>query len=231
MSRSLALVYRGPASLPGCPEAVGELLKNSGHNLEVRFTGPGEHLQLSPATLQRAVLYAQPGGGDLEPAYRLMRRHAREIRSYVRSGGVYLGFCLGGYLAGATPGYKLLPGDTDQYIASKGALVSSAADTVLPVDWRGQRQHVYFQDGPYFWLRPGARDVTVLARYTNRLIAALVVPCGAGTVAVVGPHPEATADWYAEQGLPLPDDGAGYGLGQDLVETALQFRREGTGRT
>lgn len=230
MSGPLALVYRGPASLPGCPEAVGELLENSGHDLDVRFTGPGEHLQLSPATLQRAVLYAQPGGGELEPAYRRMRQHARVIRSYVRSGGLYLGFCLGGYLAGATPGYRLLPGDTDQYIAAAGALTTSEADTVLPVDWRGRRQHVYFQDGPYFWLRSGVRDVTVLARYTNGRVAALVVPCGAGTVAVVGPHPEATADWYAEQGLPLPD-GAGHGLGQDFVETALRAVREHTSRS
>lgn len=42
--RLLALVYRGPASQPGCPEAVAGLLAAAPWNLDVRFTGPDEVL-------------------------------------------------------------------------------------------------------------------------------------------------------------------------------------------
>ena len=43
----------------------------------------------------------------------------------------------------------------------------------------------------------------VLARYPNGRIAAVVAPFGAGAVAVVGPHPEATPDWFADSALPV----------------------------
>ncbi|MFJ5841612.1 hypothetical protein ACIQGO_33550 [Streptomyces shenzhenensis] len=41
--RLLALVHRGPASLPGCPEAVAALLARGPWDLDVRFTGPARH--------------------------------------------------------------------------------------------------------------------------------------------------------------------------------------------
>jgi hypothetical protein len=74
------------------------------------------------------------------------------------------GFCLGAYLAGATPGFALLPGNTSQYIASPGATVDTTDDTVIPVRWRGKPRHLFFQDGPVFRLNAGA-DATVLATY------------------------------------------------------------------
>jgi hypothetical protein len=75
-SRPLALVYRGPASTPGCPEAVAAALRRSRWDLQVRFVGPGEDLPLEAAVLAGAVLYAQPGGGSLRRAYRRVRSTA-----------------------------------------------------------------------------------------------------------------------------------------------------------
>ncbi|MDT0351239.1 BPL-N domain-containing protein [Pseudonocardia charpentierae] len=217
--RPLALVYRGPAARPtACTEAVADLLRSSPLGFEVRYVGRGEKLR--PATLSRAVLYAQPGGGTLRAAYCLMRRHRATIRDYVAAGGRYLGFCLGGYLAGATPGFDLLPGDTDQYVATPGATVRGTGDVIIDVDWRGHRRQLFFQDGPVFVPAPGATGATVLARYPNGGIAALVAPFGAGRVGVVGPHPEATADWYHDAGLRapsrLPTD-----LGHDLIDEVM----------
>ncbi|MDT7804413.1 MAG: hypothetical protein QOI78_7846 [Actinomycetota bacterium] len=51
---------------------------------------------------------------------------------YAQPGGGTLGFCPGGYLAGATPGSGLLPGDTE------GAIVDPDEDTVVKVRWRGR---------------------------------------------------------------------------------------------
>lgn len=217
----LALVYRGKAARPEhCSEAVFALLRDSRHDFDVRYVGPREALRLTPAVLARAALYAQPGGGGLAPAYRRMWRYKSAIRAFVADGGRYLGFCLGGYLAGATPGFGLLPGDTDQYIATRGAAITSDRDTVAQVHWRGRPRYMYFQDGPAFLLRPDAAGVTVLARYPNNEIAALVAPFGRGAIGVVGPHPEAPADWYHHHGLVDPD-GLDTDLGHDLIDSLM----------
>jgi glutamine amidotransferase-like uncharacterized protein len=227
VSRPLALVYRGNAAQPeACSEAVAALLRSSPHGFDVRYVGPREELSLTPAVLTRAALYAQPGGGELGPAYRRMRKYETVIRKFVAEGGRYLGFCLGGYLAGATPGFGLLPGDTDQYIVSRGATVASTRDTLVQVRWRGRIRQLYFQDGPTFVLKPGAAGVTVLARYSNGEIAALIASFGAGLVGVVGPHPEATPDWYRDIGIVDPD-GLDTDLGHDLVDAVM---RNGGGR-
>ncbi|MFE4961070.1 BPL-N domain-containing protein [Streptomyces sp. NPDC056653] len=216
--RPLALVYRGPASLPGCPEAVAGLLASGSWNLDVRFTGPDEALPLSADSLSRALLYAQPGGGTLSSAYRILRRQRRAIRGFVRNGGRYLGFCLGGYLAGSTPGFGLLPGDTDQYISSPGATIHDEGNTLVQVTWRGRPRTVFFQDGPIFSLDENAH-AKVLATYDNLTPAALVTRFGRGRVAVTGPHPEATDDWYTDHGLPVHHT---RDLGLDLVEAVMQ---------
>ncbi|MBC3192340.1 hypothetical protein H7X46_14845 [Pseudonocardia sp. C8] len=200
----LALVHRGPATVPGCPEAVAALLASSRHGFDVRFVGPRERLRPTPAVLSAATLYAQPGGGTLEDAWPHVRRHRGPIRDLVAAGGRYLGFCLGGYLAGATPGFGLLPGDTDRWIDTRGATVTHDGDALVRVDWCGAERTLYFQDGPRFLLDPGAAG-TVLARYPDHEVAAAVTPFGAGRVGVVGPHPEAGADWFADAGLPRAD--------------------------
>ncbi|RGA06943.1 hypothetical protein DI270_000710 [Microbispora triticiradicis] len=213
----LALVYRGPASVPGCSEAVAGLLEASRWGFDVRYTGPHEKVPLTAESLSLAAVYAQPGGGDLSRGYRHLKRHRGALRDYVAGGGRYLGFCLGGYLAGATPGFALLPGDTDQYIATPGATVDDEEDTLVDVRWRGRERSVFFQDGPCFLLEPGNR-ATVLATYPNGAVAALVTPYGEGRVAVVGPHPEATDDWFADADLPVR---RAQDLGLDLVNEVM----------
>lgn len=215
---SLALVYRGPASTEGCPEAVANLLESSRWDFDVRYVGPDEELKLKRKTLEQAVLYAQPGGGTLEDAYPHLKKRRDAIRDFVSDGGAYLGFCLGGYLAGATPGFGLLPGDTDQYIITRAATVSHDENALVRVYGSGRAHTLFFQDGPYFWLEDDAR-ATVLARYPNDTIAAVVTEFGAGRVGVVGPHPEATEDWFTDAGLSVPRDG---GLGLDLVDAVMR---------
>jgi glutamine amidotransferase-like uncharacterized protein len=220
----LALVYRGPASTPGCPEAVADALARSRWDFEVRFAGPKESLRLGPDILARAALYAQPGGGSLRRAYRKVRRHAPDIRDFVRGGGRYLGFCLGGYLAGETPGFGLLPGDADRYITSPGAELARPDDAVVTVDWAGRRRRLFFQDGPWFHLDPARGHADVLARYANGRPAAVVAPFGGGAVGVVGPHPEASADWFDDSGLPVPRD-LRADLAQDLIDATMTLGR------
>ncbi|MGY1806357.1 BPL-N domain-containing protein [Blastococcus sp. SYSU D00669] len=220
----LALVYRGPASTPGCPEAVAAALRRSRWDLRVRFVGPGEQVQVTPAVLADARLYAQPGGGGLRAAHRRVRRSTGAVRDFVRSGGGYLGFCLGGYLAGETPGFGLLPGDADRFISSPGARPDHAGDSLVTLTWNGRRREMFFQDGPWFDLDAERGPAEVLATYDNGLPAAVVAPFGAGAVGVVGPHPEASPDWYGDSGLPVPAD-LHADLTQDLVDRVMGLGR------
>ncbi|MGE2772515.1 BPL-N domain-containing protein [Rhodococcus sp. 1.20] len=220
-----ALVYRGPASQPGCPEAVAELLSSSAWNFDVHFVGPDEQLPIDEATLHSAALYAQPGGGDLDGAFTHLRRHVPAIQHFVRAGGRYLGFCLGGYLAGRSPGFDLLPGDADQYVALRSAELHDTSSTVLEIEWRGQIEEMYFQDGPYFCLDHHYRDhydhdADILARYRNGSIAALKIDYGHGRVAVVGPHPEADETWYTDDGL-IPPHHLATDLGHHLINAVM----------
>lgn len=218
----LALVHRGRATTPGCPEALAALLQDSRWGFDVEYVGPREPRGVTTALRAGgAALYAQPGGGTLGRAYRALRVDAPAVRDFVHGGGRYLGVCLGGYLAGATPGFDLLPGDTDRYISSPGSTVGTTHDTVVALHWRGRLRHLYFQDGPVFRIDESRPDVTVLARYANGDVAAVVAAAGRGKVGVTGPHPEATADWYAERGLVDPD-GLDADLGQDLVDTLMR---------
>jgi glutamine amidotransferase-like uncharacterized protein len=222
VNRPLALVYRGEAARPSeCSEALAELLVSSPHRFQVEYVGPREKLPLHERVLRDAAVYVQPGGGELGPAYRRMRRYSTAIRRYVGCGGRYLGVCLGGYLAGASPGFHLIPGDADQYITSSGATVHTESDIVVPVTWRGRTRYVYFQDGPVFRMDRTATRVHVLARYDNGEIAAVVTPFRAGRVGVVGVHLEADESWYVDAALYDPD-GLDTDLGHDLIEEIMR---------
>ncbi len=212
-----AVVYRGPATIPGCPEAAADAVKAAG--LSVAFIGPREKRQLDEQGLAGCRLYVQPGGGDLDEAWPHMKPAKRLLRDFVNGGGRYLGFCLGAYLAGTGPGFKLLPGDTDQYTTSKKASVRHDRDAIVTVAWGNEKRELYFQDGPVILLSDDA-DAEVVARYDNGLPAAAVCKVGAGVVGVVGPHPEATDDWFTDVGLDCPSRG-GLDLAVDLVRRTV----------
>jgi hypothetical protein len=199
----VALIYRdkGPVSLELTAGAAGDCLRDAGW--DVVFVGPRERVRaLSADVLREADLYVQPGGGDdLDAAWAVIGRSKAVLRDFVAGGGRYVGVCMGGFLAGAEPGFELLPGDAEEYIKTRGAEVKHGEDAEVNLSWRGQARRVYFQAGPSFKLDAGARGAEVLATYSNGRAAALVAPFGAGAVGVVGPHPEASADWYADCGM------------------------------
>ncbi|CAF2983056.1 unnamed protein product [Rotaria socialis] len=216
----IALIYRGPAACHGCSETIADRLRSK---YQIIYVGPKEQLDVNKDTLSMAQLYVQPGGGDLDETWPHVRRYASPLRDYVRNGGRYLGTCLGAYLAGTLPGFDLLPGrgQTDQYITSKGALITSEIDTVVPLYWRGILRHVYFQDGTRLMIDRTAAPAEILAVYTNGEIAAAVQNNGKGRVGMVGPHPEADESWYAMYKLKNNDGKMSFDLFDDLVKTLM----------
>lgn len=219
--RPLALVYNGPQGCDDCAPTIATVLQNSPRNYRVEYVGPGTGTELTAATLARAELYVQPGGGsDLEGTWSDLEPSADDLREWVRHGGSYLGLCFGAYLAGSNPGLDLLPGDAYGWAGSKGSTVPDDRDTVIPVTWRGEARHMYFQDGPGFTLNASA-DATVLATYPDGTPAVLVTGYGKGRVGVAGPHPEADRSWYTEKGLSNPD-GYSSDLAMDLITTTTR---------
>ncbi|KAG5986448.1 hypothetical protein E4U54_005413 [Claviceps lovelessii] len=233
-----ALVYRGPAACKGCGEAVAKLLQTSPQNFAVTFVGPNEDSQISADVLSQAAVYAQPGGPDLNSAYRELKPHQDEFRDFVQNGGRYLGFCLGAFLAGSTPGFRLLPEgiNATPERKSEGAQVTGTEDTMIQVDWTYQssqvsafskgetakNQWLYFQDGAVITGLSGGDNTTVLGRYSsNGNVAASLTPLGKGYIALVGPHPEAPPDWYRAYRLENPD-GIKYDIGYDFVNAAME---------
>lgn len=171
-------------------------------------------MQISTLSQAGEVLYNTPKSSqttsltihliDLSDAWPHMKRHRQLIQDFVRNGGIYLGFCLGAYLAAHDPGFDLLDmkDDTDSEVTQRGAQVTDPEeDTVIQVDWNfssgstDQGRWMYFQDGPAILLDQKS-DVKVLGRYSKS-----GNPCatrsrfGAGWVGIVGPHPEADQKW------------------------------------
>jgi glutamine amidotransferase-like uncharacterized protein len=219
----IALVYRGPAGCSGCSEAVAALLGSDAvSNFSVIYVGPDEELSVQEGLkLKNVVLYAQPGGdGTVDQAFKTLKSDAAAIRSFVKNGGRYVGFCMGGYFVDDDPGFGLGL-NADQYITSKGATVTTEKDSIIQVSWRGNTRWMFFQDGPYFIPDSNVKDQTILATYTNDKVAAMIQPYGKGKIGVSGPHPEADASWYAAAGL-IDPDGLDTDLFHDLIDTLMQ---------
>ena len=212
-----AVVYRGPATTPGCPEAAAAAVRAAG--LTVDYIGPRERRKLDERGLAGVRLYVQPGGGELEDSWPYVKSAKNLVRGFVEGGGRYVGFCLGAYLAGEGPGFRLIPGDTDQYITSKKASVRHDGDAIVTVMWGDEQRPLYFQDGPVILLSKKA-DAQILARYDNGLPAAAICRVGAGAVGLVGPHPEASEDWFTDVGL-APPERDGLDLAVDLIRRTV----------
>lgn len=216
----LALVYRGSASCDGCSEAVAAILRASKYHFQVKYIGPRENLKLTAANLAGATLYAQPGGGDDvgSAAASIGESGLAAVRAWVRSGGHYLGFCMGAYLAGSS-GFGIIQGEVDSAVNRSGSLVFEPDDTVTPVVWRGKKRWMYFQDGAVL-PAAGTSGFSSLATYPNKDIAAAVYSFGQGRVGLVGPHPEADQRWYDNYDLKDPD-GIDADLAQDLLNATM----------
>jgi glutamine amidotransferase-like uncharacterized protein len=199
----IALVYNGPGACYGCAESFVKVLKPLG--FRIKFVSPSE---MTKKVFDEASLYVQPGGTDrlMDTLEVLTADQIQNLRNFVSTGGRYLGTCAGGYLATAytydegriIPAFGLLPFNSMEES-------ENPAPVVEPIKWLDESRKIYFQDGPYFQVRP-SDSIQIVARYENtNHVAALISVFGLGKVGVIGPHPEADSDWYKEDGLEIPE--------------------------
>lgn len=240
-AKPLALVYKGEGSCPaeegstGCSEAVAHIATLAGY--EVQFVGP-EGLQDS-ALWKKAQVWLQPGGRARKQILTMKPELLNQIRLFVKTGGGYVGFCAGGFLAtehfgwtDTDPQYSfesdalgLLPGNSRYYDLYDSELSEDHTAKILSVQWNGQSRDVYWELGPYFdSTTTGSRDIEVLAYYPTvtggiDLNHAMTVrgQYGLGHVYVTSVHPEAPQDWRDYYKI-QDRDGLDYQLAVDMVK-------------
>lgn len=166
---------------------------------------------------------------DLDKVWKEAKHFKNCVRDFVAGGGRYLGFCLGAYLAGHSPGLGLLPknSDTDSESDQKGAQVKNDKDAVIQVDWtftagdkasQTVKRWIFFQEGAVICDFEENKTDRVLGRYsTSGRVASSLNKFGEGWVGLTGPHPEATDDW-------CKSNSKGVCLQADVVATQLRIR-------
>lgn len=212
MANPIAVVFKGSGGCDDCVTgAVDFLAKYPNSKFGISVV---KHGHFQPEVLTNATLWVQPGdNGDVNKVVKdFSKTDLSAIEEWVRNGGNYLGLCMGAYLAGSKPGFGFIPRAIDSYVGRDE--IKSTKAQLVDIHWStGADREFYFQDGCFFKEKDAA-DKTVLGRYQDGSIAAMVFKYGKGKVGVSGPHPEATRAW----GKHAPDN---YDLGFQLLDQLL----------
>ena len=143
-------VYRGPASCEDCSETMRKSIMALGPEYRVDYVGAEEKIDIRDETLSKFDIYVQPGGGqDIPAAFEsLGEQRVEAIRRFVEAGGGFFGSCMGAYLASGS-GIGLIDDELESEVGRPGFPVSSIISTAVSTSWNGEKQTVFFQDGPY----------------------------------------------------------------------------------
>jgi glutamine amidotransferase-like uncharacterized protein len=217
-NNGVALIYQGPGSCleedSDCTQAAAQVARLAGFTPRLIKHDRTDVKKI----FSKAKVWIQPGGVSNE-AYNSMSDELIEgIKSFVKGGGGYVGFCAGGFMAtqwiGGTRGigFGFISGGTGLY--HKGW-------SLPPVLWNGTIRHIWFEGGPYFYGFQHDPSVEVTATYETGAAAAIRAPYGEGRVWVTGLHPEAPANWATDDGVVDPD-GSEQHLAAEMVQWAAK---------
>lgn len=135
-----------------------------------------------------------PGGyGDADRFDRLLKWNHEAIINFVRSGGLYLGICMGAYWAGKHYFNLLENIDVKQYYKRNTACTKRPHPKAMPVEWLGEPERIYFYDGCCFI----GDSVDVVARYSNGDNMAIIK----NNIGLIGCHLESEKWWYDKKYL------------------------------
>jgi len=228
----IAVVYNGKGACPEqCASSIAAIARQVG--LQVKYVN---HKTLSPAVLQGASVYIQPGGEALEVLDSLRPEQLQAIRDYIFSGGRYLGICAGAFLADTYVdtektrlGLGILPGETIDYFPvqpmPKELIVETHWTESLLPGIRGSRQ-MYFSDGAGFVLSQPELTLEVLSAYADGVPSTVRFVHGRGKVALTGVHPEAPKKWWNpnkdRSELLVDTAGVDHDIARALIQSLLQ---------
>jgi glutamine amidotransferase-like uncharacterized protein len=160
-----------------------------------------------------------PGGyGDADRFDRLLKWNHDAIVNFVRSGGLYLGICMGAYWAGKHYFNILENIDVKQYYKRSTACTKRPHPKAMPIEWLGKYERMYFYDGPCFI----GNNMDVVARYSNGDPMAIIK----NNIGLIGCHLESEKWWYDKRYLvPHWHQGKHFQLLIDFVDRLQSYRR------
>lgn len=182
ISSTVALVYSGPALVKESLQDLLTLLKKTKKFTSILLV---DHSNLTQTLshFPNAVYVQGAGTDDSDSAFASFTpNQVSALRTWVGSGGRYLGICMGAYLAEQSY-FNLLNGSVESQLVS-------SKDMLLPITFKERVVQMYVQSPPKL------PDLgTVMARYNDSSAAMLVADFINGKVGAVGPHYEADDSW------------------------------------
>jgi glutamine amidotransferase-like uncharacterized protein len=132
-----------------------------------------------------------PGGfGDSDSFYHLLRVNQPVILNYLKNGGRYLGICMGAYWAGHHYFNIVNNIDVVQYYKRPRADVRRPHTKALSVEWNGNNEKMFFNDGCA--LIGDTTKFDVIAKYANGEPMAIIQ----NKIGLIGCHPESEKFWF-----------------------------------
>ena len=131
-----------------------------------------------------------PGGfGDASTFDRAFKHNKSRIKQFIRSGGKYLGICMGAYWAGKHYFDILKDLDAVQYITRPRTDTRRPHAKDIKVNWNGLDTTMFFYDGCAL---VGNGQYDTIATYANGDAMAVIQ----NNIGLIGCHPESEEFWY-----------------------------------
>jgi hypothetical protein len=174
-----------------------------------------------------AAVWIQPGGYATQSSKAMGKKMMADIRAFVKSGGGYVGFCAGAFLAtskigtSSSTGLGISPGVTTLYKANKTYPSVEKVKIRLMDKWTDR--DIYWEGGPYFkFSESEKKQVDVIGTYskTNQ-ISSIHTSYGLGKVALTGDHPEAP-QWWRDYANLSDKDGLDYDITTQMIKFAAK---------
>ncbi len=151
-----------------------------------------------------AVLFVIPGGADLPYVKKLNGTGNKNIKTFIESGGAYLGICAGAYYASS---YVEFDKGGELEVLGDRELAFFPGKSIGPVlakyDYKNNsgaraadigKATVYYNGGGYFENTSDFNNVSIIAKYKNDLSAIIHVKYGKGNAVLSGVHFETDPD-------------------------------------
>jgi hypothetical protein len=135
-------------------------------------------------------IVAVPGGfGDASSFDRLFSANQDSVKEFVRTGGKYLGICMGAYWAGSYYLDLLDNVEPVQYITQPTTDTRRPHAKDINIVWQGHPNRMFFYDGCAL---VGNGQFQTIATYANGDAMAVIQ----NNIGLIGCHPESEQFWY-----------------------------------
>jgi len=159
-----------------------------GNNYTFKLFGKN---QVEDGFFDHVDIVAVPGGfGDASSFDRLFKANQNSVKQFVRTGGKYLGICMGAYWAGSHYLDLLVGVDSVQYITQPNTDTRRPHAKDINIEWQGHPNRMFFYDGCA--LVGDTNKFNTIATYANGDAMAIIQ----NNIGLIGCHPEAEPFWY-----------------------------------